>query len=136
MTIRAAKGLEWQAVFLPALMKGYFQRPGHRQLVDEPVGAPPADLRGAGSSPARETTYAGMVDYKQNSAGSNCPQGRVGLRSVTRAKRLLVGTGRSAFDLNNARAASSYLQAIVGRRSVIISCSPGSAAGADNPPGG
>ena len=56
-----------------------------------------------------------MVDYKQQlSRQQLLAEDRLAYVAVTRAKRLLVGTGHSwRSDLSNARAASTYLQAII-----------------------
>jgi DNA helicase II / ATP-dependent DNA helicase PcrA len=117
LTVHRAKGLEWEVVFLPALMKGVF--PSDRVTDNWVTNAAvlPADLRGDASSIPQlaDTSNAAMSDYKrQLTTQQLLAEDRLAYVAVTRAKQLLVATGHSwRADLTNPRTASAYLRAIV-----------------------
>ena len=138
LTVHKAKGLEWEVVFLPALMKGVF--PSDR-VTDNWVTNPavlPADLRGdAGSIPQlEEATNAGLASYKAELTRQQLlAEDRLAYVAVTRARQLLVGTGHYwRADLSRPRTPSVYLQAILAEAArqgeVVVEATP---SGPDNP---
>ena len=117
LTVHKAKGLEWEVVFLPALMEGVF--PSNR-VTDNWVTNPavlPADLRGdAGSIPQLgDVSNASLTAYRAELTTQQLlAEDRLAYVAVTRAKQLLVGSGHIwRPDLTGARVPSTYLRAIL-----------------------
>ena len=131
LTMHKAKGLEWDVVFLPALMKGTFpsDRVSDNWVIS--AGVLPADLRGDASSIPQLPEAAGpaIAEYKQRLKDQQLrSEDRLAYVAATRARRILVGSGHNwRPELVKPRQPSAYLQAIVaeaGRQDRILAMAP------------
>ncbi len=117
LTVHKAKGLEWNVVFLPALMKGIFPSDRVTDNWVTSAAALPADLRGDAATVPQltEVTNSAMTAYRERLAEQQLlAEDRLAYVGVTRAKRVLVGSGHLwRPDAIKPRSASSYLQAII-----------------------
>lgn len=96
LTVHKAKGLEWELVFLPALMQGIFpsERVTNNWVTTAEVA--PNELRGDAGSIAQlaDATKDAMVQFKAElKTEHQLSEDRLAYVALTRAKRTLVGSG-------------------------------------------
>lgn len=117
LTMHKAKGLEWDVVFLPALMQGTFPSDRVTDNWVTAAGVLPADLRGDRESIPQlsEAANPAIADYKQRLKDEQIlAEDRLAYVAATRARRVLVGSGHNwRPELVKPRQPSRYLQVIL-----------------------
>ncbi len=117
LTVHKAKGLEWEMVFLPGLMKGVFPTERVTDNWVTSAAALPADLRGDAAAVPQlsEVSNPAMTAYRERLAEQQLlAEDRLAYVGATRAKQVLVGSGHFwRAELIKPRTASAYLQAII-----------------------
>lgn len=112
LTIHRAKGLEWEAVFLPALGDGYFPSRDRSGIWPTRAAMLPSPLRGdaEGIPQLGEHSKKGLEEFKAESrVDHRAAEDRLAYVAVTRAKQLLVASTHAwPPGLKNQRKPSVY----------------------------
>lgn len=123
MTVHRAKGLEWEAVFIPGLCDKVFPGVGQDGIWPRRSDALPAPLRGDadGVPQLAEYTKEGMERYKeQMQADHEASETRLAYVAATRARSLLVASTHTwGTGLKTARQPSPFFTQIAGVADVV-----------------
>ena len=116
LTVHRAKGLEWHAVYLPALGDGYFPASDRGGIWPTRAASLPSPLRGdaAGIPQLGDHDKKGLDAYRAESKlDHRASEDRLAYVAVTRAKQLLVASMHAwPPGLKNQRRASDYFTVI------------------------
>lgn len=124
MTIHRAKGLEWEAVFVPGLCDKVFPSASQDGIWPRRADALPAPLRGDadGVPQLGDYTQQGLTGYKdQMRADHLASETRLAYVAVTRARELLVSSTHTwGAGLKTARSASPFFTQIAAVADVVL----------------